>query len=166
MYSFPPASVATGFPRWLNSVSSSMMDLLMRDWRPGIQDLITCTKCFQSTFPKCSEPILWERCWYSGVLEKYSRSRRRAEIILSFLLISAWDRLTTPIQGNCNLYEQKMKSHLKVNPTQGLNHTTSKGSYILRDLVYSKGALHAFNLCRENTKLILSYHNIKFSKPK
>jgi hypothetical protein len=40
-----PASVATGFPRRLSSVSSSITVLLIRDWMPGILDLITVSKC-------------------------------------------------------------------------------------------------------------------------
>lgn len=145
-----PASVATGFPRRLNSVSSSIIVLFIRDWRPGIRDLITCSKCwihaqsirhamttkfthnlnshqqqctkfvktsrkgvgfctFESNFPRCSEPILWARCLYSGVLAKYSRSLRRAAIISVFLLISAWDRFTTPTQGNCSLNDLPSK---------------------------------------------------------
>lgn len=137
-----PASVATGFPRRLSSVSSSITVLLIRDWMPGILDLITVSKCcnmnhmikswykllqkkltvnilklklpwffqekkknidlptFESTFARCSEPILGARCLYSGVLEKYSRSLRRAAIMSTFLLISACERFTTPIQGN------------------------------------------------------------------
>lgn len=43
-------------------------------------------------------------CWYSGLVAKYSRSLRRAAIISTLLFISAWERLTTPIQGNCSLY--------------------------------------------------------------
>lgn len=40
-----PASVAMGFPKRLNSDSSSMIVLLMSDWSPGIRDLITASKC-------------------------------------------------------------------------------------------------------------------------
>lgn len=40
-----PASAAIGFPRRLNSDSSSAIVLLIRDWMPGILDLITVSKC-------------------------------------------------------------------------------------------------------------------------
>lgn len=41
-----PASAATGFPRRLSSVSISFIVLLIRDWMPGILDLITVSKCW------------------------------------------------------------------------------------------------------------------------
>jgi hypothetical protein len=40
-----PASEAMGFPRRLSSVSISIIVLLIRDWMPGILDLITVSKC-------------------------------------------------------------------------------------------------------------------------
>ncbi|WVZ17144.1 hypothetical protein V8G54_010126, partial [Vigna mungo] len=104
MYSFPPVSAAIGLPIRFNSVSNSMIVLLMSDCRPGIRDLITVSKCFDSTFPRCTEPILEARCLYSGVVAKYSFSLFRAAIISTCLLISAWERLTTPIQGKFSLY--------------------------------------------------------------
>lgn len=66
---------------------------------------LTSQHTLESIFPKCSEPILLARCPYSGLLWKYSRSLRRAAIMSTLLLISAWERFTTPIQGNCSLYD-------------------------------------------------------------
>lgn len=56
-------------------------------------------RTFESIFPKYSDPILEARCLYSGVFAKYSRSLRLAAIMSTFLLISCWDRLTTPTHG-------------------------------------------------------------------
>ena len=120
-----PASLAMGFPSRLSSVSSSAIVFVIRDWSPGILDLITCSRCcintkgyksksqtsitciyikekrhtFESIFPKYSDPILEAMCLYSGVVAKYSRFLRLAAIMSTFLLISCWDRLTTPTHG-------------------------------------------------------------------
>jgi len=65
--------------------------------------MITNRHTLDRTFPRCTDPILGARCLYSGVLAKYSFSLRRAAIMSTFLLISAWERLTTPIQGKFSL---------------------------------------------------------------
>lgn len=42
-----PASAATGLPRRLSSVSNSEIVFVIRDWSPGILDLITTSKCWK-----------------------------------------------------------------------------------------------------------------------
>ena len=127
-----PASTAIGLPRWSISNSSSSMLLLIKDVILGIRALITDSKCynqdhnislisytniiligkrdaqgktFERSFARYSEPILLAKCPYSGLVAKYSRSLRLAAIMSTFLLMSAWERLTIPTQGCCKRYD-------------------------------------------------------------
>jgi hypothetical protein len=50
----------------------------------------------------------WE---YSGLFAKNSRSLRRAVIMSAFLLMSCWERFTTPIHGCCRRYDLPSKTY-------------------------------------------------------